>query len=203
MSQVAASAPPAAPPALAERLFPDVVEPSSSHGVVASRLNFDAEESDAEDDGDEDGMEDVGDNTVADIWGPPPSREVPARQTATPVGRRTSPANDAPSPGLDRSAKVCVCSFCGAKSSECKWFVVLAVRGGPRGRMLLRPDGDVCFRHGAACQVYPKLTVQQVLDKFLADEVFNSDAQKYGFRRTVLRADDGVRQEPARYGDLR
>jgi len=114
----------------------------------------------------------------------------PASPGAPPIGGSDALANwftggddAAPAPSepttfdpsrLDRTAPIVRCCFCKKSSVHVRWYVVLTVRGGG-GVLLFRPDGDLCFQHGATCQVYPKMTVAEILHKYQGDCAFKSE----------------------------
>ena len=82
---------------------------------------------------------------------------------------------------LDPNAKVLVCIFCGAESCITRWYVVLTVKG-VAGVLLHRPDGDMCFEHGAACQCYPKLTVAECLSLYRTNANWRAEFTEVGER---------------------
>ena len=82
---------------------------------------------------------------------------------------------------LDSNAKVMTCCVCSAISSEVRWYVVLSVRGSG-GAVLHRPDGDLCFRHGAAVTVYPLMSTAQTLNKYDTDPVFHRELEIVSYR---------------------
>ena len=87
----------------------------------------------------------------------------------------------APPHNLDPDAPVCSCVFCEAVSTEVRWYAVIALTT-PTGNVLLRPDGDQCFQHGAACRVYPRFSVEQLLMKVEQEQIFKCEFEEVAER---------------------
>jgi hypothetical protein len=91
---------------------------------------------------------------------------------------------DQVSNNLDTNARVLSCAVCSRRSDKVRWFILITVRVNRMGaiQILVRPDGDLCFVHGAGWTAYPRLSVDQLLTRIDSEPSFRSSFEEVSVR---------------------
>ena len=117
---------------------------------------------------------------------PPPQQASRGCLPRAAVGRASHVPNcstfeDVPCSPMDPNARELQCVICDRKSTECRWHVVITVQktngvgNSSSFSLMMRPDGDLCFLHGAGVAAYPLLSVEQVVQKVGSDAHFREE----------------------------